>query len=73
MKTSIYLVLVSFITVGLSACSSYNYYTAGLNRTNMSGYHSFAWLPQQGKTNNQPAAGNVAGAFGGNRCNQSCS
>ena len=59
MKTSLYLVLVSFITVSLSACSSYNYYTAGLNKTNMSGYHSFAWLPPQGKTNNSPA-GNVA-------------
>src|SRR5437588_5702388 len=60
MKTSIYLVLVSFITVGLSACSSYNYYTAGLNRTNMSGYHSFAWLPAQGKTNKSPLDGNIA-------------
>ena len=59
MKTSLYLVLVSFIAVSLSACSSYNYYTAGLNKTNMSGYHSFAWLPPQGKTNNSPA-GNVA-------------
>ena len=60
MKTSFYLVLVSFVIIGLSACSSYNYYTAGLNRTNMSGYHSFAWLPPQGKTTNPPAAGNIA-------------
>jgi len=59
MKTSLYLVLVSFIAISLSACSSYNYYTAGLNKTNMSGYHSFAWLPPQGKINNSPA-GNVA-------------
>ncbi|MFI5160146.1 MAG: DUF4136 domain-containing protein [Sphingobacteriales bacterium] len=56
MKTSFYLTLISFITVGLSACSSYNYYTAGLNRTNMSGYHSFAWLPPQGKASNARAA-----------------
>ena len=45
MKRSIYLVLTALTLAGLSACNSYNYYTAGLNRTNMSGYHSFAWMP----------------------------
>jgi hypothetical protein len=58
MKTSFYLALAAFITLALSACSSYNYYTAGLNRTNMSGYHSFAWLAPQG--NAKSPAGNAA-------------
>jgi hypothetical protein len=51
MKTLGYRALLLFAIAGLSACSSYNYYTAGLNKTNMSGYHSFAWLPAQGKHN----------------------
>ncbi|MFD2145122.1 DUF4136 domain-containing protein [Mucilaginibacter antarcticus] len=30
----------------LSSCgTSYNYYVAGLNRTNLSNYRSFAWMP----------------------------
>lgn len=39
----------------LSACSSYNYYTAAINKTNLSSYHTFAWMPQghSGKNNNQ--------------------
>jgi len=45
MKRSIYLGLIVLIVASLSACNSYNYYTAGLNRTNMSRYHTFAWLP----------------------------
>lgn len=45
MKRVIYLGLVLFILSGLSACTSYNYYTAGLNRTNLSRYHTFAWMP----------------------------
>ena len=45
MKRSIYLGLLFMILSGLSACTSYNYYTAGLNKTNMSGYHTFAWMP----------------------------
>ena len=49
MKTLCYRVLLLCAITWLSACSSYNYYTAGLNKTNMSGYHSFAWLPAQGK------------------------
>ncbi|MBS1529454.1 MAG: DUF4136 domain-containing protein [Bacteroidetes bacterium] len=47
MKTLCYRALLLCAIAGLSACSSYNYYTAGLNKTNMSGYHSFAWLPPQ--------------------------
>jgi hypothetical protein len=49
MKTLFYRALLLFAIAALSACSSYNYYTAGLNKTDMSGYHSFAWLPAQGK------------------------
>jgi hypothetical protein len=45
MKRSIYLGLIILFVASLSACNSYNYYTAGLNRTNMSRYHTFAWLP----------------------------
>src|ERR1700744_2705566 len=55
MKTTFYLVLVFFITAGLSACDSYNYYTAAINKTNMSGYHSFAWMPG-GKVNANQSA-----------------
>lgn len=41
--------MVLLIVIGLSSCSSYNYYTAGLNKTNMNQYRSFAWMPPQGK------------------------
>lgn len=30
---------------GLSACTSYDYYTAAINKTNLSSYHTFAWMP----------------------------
>jgi hypothetical protein len=45
MKRSIYLGLMVLIISSLSACSSYDYYTAGLNKTNLSRYHTFAWMP----------------------------
>jgi hypothetical protein len=45
MKRCIYLGLIILFVCGLSACDTYNYYTAALNKTNMSGYHSFAWMP----------------------------
>lgn len=38
---------------GLSACNSYNYYTAAINKTNLSGYHTFAWMPPAGKNDKQ--------------------
>ncbi|MDB5110057.1 MAG: hypothetical protein JWR67_1171 [Mucilaginibacter sp.] len=50
MKKLIYLGLFLVVLSGLSACTSYNYYVAGLNKTNMSGYHTFAWMPV-GNTN----------------------
>jgi hypothetical protein len=47
MKKYIYLMLaVTFVSV-LSACSSYNYYTAAANKTNLSGYRTFAWAPMK--------------------------
>ena len=49
MKTPLNLLMVLLIVIGLSSCSSYNYYTAGLNKTNMNQYRSFAWMPPQGK------------------------
>nr|WP_294943987.1 DUF4136 domain-containing protein [uncultured Mucilaginibacter sp.] len=47
MKKYIYLMLaVTFVSV-LSACSSYNYYTAAANKTNLSSYRTFAWAPMK--------------------------
>ena len=60
MKTPLYSVLAFLITSGLSACSSYNYYTAGLNKTNMSQYRSFAWMAPEGKTDDKPTASAIA-------------
>src|SRR6202012_5876609 len=45
MKKLIPLAAALFLLCGLSACTSYNYYQAAINKTNMSGYHSFAWMP----------------------------
>ncbi len=58
MKTLIRLALVMVLISGLSACSSYNYYSAGLNKTNMSQYRSFAWMSPEGK--NSKNSNNVA-------------
>lgn len=67
MKRSIYLALVVLTLAGLSACNSYNYYTAGLNRTDMSSYHSFAWMPmnnegRKGMKNNDEADAKIKDA-----------
>ena len=63
MKRSIYLGLLFLIISGLSACTSYDYYTAGLNKTNMSGYRTFAWMPMGGaKANGAVTANSVADA-----------
>jgi hypothetical protein len=45
MKKSTYLALMVLMLSGLSACTSYNYYTAAINKTNLSSYHTFAWMP----------------------------
>ncbi|MDB5155077.1 MAG: hypothetical protein JWR54_3828 [Mucilaginibacter sp.] len=60
MKTFICRVLGFLFIGGLSACSSYNYYTAGVNRTNMSQYRSFAWISPEGQSDNKPTASAVA-------------
>jgi hypothetical protein len=60
MKTLITRAIGCLVVAGLSACSSYNYYTAGLNKTNMSQYRSFAWISQQGKTDDKPTANAIA-------------
>jgi hypothetical protein len=51
MKTTINMGLVMLLVSALSACSSYNYYTAARNKTNMSSYRTFAWLPPDVQTN----------------------
>ncbi|WP_184548559.1 DUF4136 domain-containing protein [Mucilaginibacter sp. FT3.2] len=50
MKTTIHIGLVMLLVSALSACSSYNYYTAARNKTNMSTYRTFAWLPPDVQT-----------------------
>ena len=45
MKKLIFLGTIVLIISGLSSCTSYNYYVAGLNRTNLSNYRTFAWMP----------------------------
>jgi|GEM_PF-320150 len=45
MKRSVFALLAIAVLSGLSACTSYDYYTAGLNRTNLSEYRTFAWMP----------------------------
>jgi len=62
MKRSIYLGLLVLIISGLSACNTYNYYTAGLNKTNMSGYHTFAWMPMQNSGNTNAKSNQEADA-----------
>ncbi|MEO6850351.1 MAG: DUF4136 domain-containing protein [Mucilaginibacter sp.] len=49
MKTSIKLVIGLLVMSAFTACSSYNYYTAGLNTTKMGRYRSFAWMPPEHK------------------------
>lgn len=51
MKKSIYLGLVILVS-GLASCTTYDYFEAGLNRTNLSNYRTFAWMPTGGSANN---------------------
>lgn len=59
MKRSVFVLLTIAMLSGLSACTSYNYYTAGLNRTNLSEYRTFAWMPPA-RHRNASANGNMA-------------
>jgi hypothetical protein len=55
MKRPIYLGLIVLCICALSACDSYNYYQAAINKTNMGGYHTFAWMPSPKMNANQQA------------------
>jgi hypothetical protein len=44
MKRTINMGLVMLLVSALSACSSYNYYTAARNKTDLSAYRTFTWL-----------------------------
>jgi hypothetical protein len=59
MKKLTYLALAIFLLTGLYSCTSYNYYQAAINKTNMSGYHTFAWMPPS--KNSSPNALGMAG------------
>jgi hypothetical protein len=61
MKRSICAAFIVFTLMGLSACTSYDYYTAAINKTNLSNYHTFAWMPPAQKGNNK-MMGDVADA-----------
>jgi hypothetical protein len=45
MKKFIYIAFSVLMLSGLSACTSYDYYTAAINKTNLSNYRTFAWMP----------------------------
>jgi len=51
MKTTINMGLILLLVSALSACSSYNYYTAAKNKTDLSSYRTFAWLPPDAQPN----------------------
>lgn len=53
------MVLAVFLLSGLSACTSYNYYRAAINKTDMSGYRTFAWMPPS-RTGHNNMLGSVA-------------
>jgi len=52
MKKFIYIAFSVLVLSGLSACTSYDYYTAAINKTNLSNYHTFAWMPAQNNGSN---------------------
>jgi len=47
MKRLIYMAFSVLMLSGLTACTSYDYYTAAINKSNLSNYHTFAWMPAQ--------------------------
>jgi hypothetical protein len=53
MRKYIYLMLIVTCISVLSACSSYNYYTAAQNKTNLSSYRTFAWASPGRNPNKQ--------------------
>ena len=61
MKRLIYLSLAVLLLSCFSACTSYNYYTAAINKTNLSSYHTFAWMPPPASTDKK-MVGDIADA-----------
>src|SRR5947209_13276541 len=55
MKRLINLAMAAVLLSAMSACSSYNYYTAAINKTNLSAYRTFAWMPQPGRSDKNGA------------------
>ncbi|MFA6084902.1 DUF4136 domain-containing protein [Mucilaginibacter sp.] len=53
MKKYVHLMLAVMFISALSACSSYNYYTAAANKTNLTKYRTFAWAAQKTNPNKQ--------------------
>jgi hypothetical protein len=53
MKKYVHLMLAIMFVFALSACSSYNYYTAAANKTNLTQYRTFAWAAQKANPNKQ--------------------
>jgi len=51
MKRLNYFLYAVLLGCCLSACTSYDYYTAAINKTNLSNYHTFAWMPQSNSGN----------------------
>lgn len=52
MKRSIYIAFSVLLLSGLSACTSYDYYTAAINKTDLSNYRTFAWMPSSNNGSN---------------------
>jgi hypothetical protein len=53
MKKYVHLMLAIMFLFALSACSSYNYYTAAANKTNLTQYRTFTWAAQKPNPNKQ--------------------
>jgi hypothetical protein len=53
MKKYVHLMLAIMFLFALSACSSYNYYTAAANKTDLTQYRTFAWAAQKPNPNKQ--------------------
>ena len=61
MKRLICLAFSVLMLAGISGCTSYNYYTAAINKSNLSNYHTFAWMPSANK-GDQKMMGDLADA-----------
>jgi Domain of unknown function (DUF4136) len=59
MKPITYLAAIALLLACLSGCTTYNYYTAAINKTHLSNYQTFAWMPPG---NNAQQAGSEADA-----------